>query len=84
MNIYHFISKFQNIGDKDMNKDPFNTIITLVNAMECAIMRETFLKLQEDENSTNEQLVDDATKWNSYLDAYCVLYRKMNKNIPIH
>jgi hypothetical protein len=47
-------------------------------------MRETFLKLQEDENSTNEQLVDDATKWNSYLDAYCVLYRKMNKNIPIH
>jgi hypothetical protein len=67
-----------------MNKDPFNSIITLVNAMECAIMRETFLKLQEDESSTNEQLVDDATKWNSYLDAYCSIYRKMNKNIPVH
>ena len=67
-----------------MNNDPFNTIITLVNAMECSIMRQTFLNLQEDETSTNEQLVDDATKWNSYLDAYCKIYNKINKDIPVH
>jgi hypothetical protein len=67
-----------------MNKDPFNAIITLVNAMECSIMRETFLTLQEDESSTNQQLVDHATKWNSYLDAYCVVQRKLNNNNMIH
>ena len=67
-----------------MNKDPFNTIITLVNAMECSLMRETFLKLQEDETSTNEQLVDDATKWNSYLDAYCKIYNKDRKSTRLN
>lgn len=67
-----------------MNKDPLNSILTLVNGLECSLMRATFLKYQEDENSTNEQLVDDATRWNSYLDAYCTLYRKMNKHIPVH
>jgi hypothetical protein len=67
-----------------MNKDPLSSVITLVNAMECSLMRETFLNLQEDETATNEQLVDDATKWNSYLDAYCAIFRKMNKNIPVH
>jgi hypothetical protein len=67
-----------------MNKNPLNSIVTLVNAMECNIMRETFRKLQEDENSTNEQLVTDATKWNTYLDDYCMFYRKLNDNIPVH
>ena len=52
-----------------MNKDPFNTIITLVNAMECSLMRETFLKLQEDETSTNEQLVDDADRKSTRLNS---------------
>lgn len=67
-----------------MPNDPLNNIITLVNAMECALMRETFLKLQEDESSTNEQLVQDANNWNKYLDLYCLTFRKMNKDIPVH
>jgi len=67
-----------------MDKQSTNTIINLVNSLECTLMRQTFLALQEDENATNEQLVDDATKWNTFLDSYCHLYRKMNPNIPIH
>ena len=67
-----------------MDKQTANSIINLVNSLECTIMRQTFLKLQEDENSTNEQLVDDSMKWNTFLDSYCALYRKINPNIPVH
>jgi hypothetical protein len=67
-----------------MDKQATNTVINLINGLECHLMRQTFLKLQEDENSTNEQLVDDATKWNTFLDSYCALYRKTNPNIPVH
>lgn len=67
-----------------MDKQGFNSVVNLVNGLECHLMRQTFLALQEDENSTNEQLVDDATKWNTFLDSYCSLFRKMNPNIPIH
>lgn len=65
-------------------KNAMNSLVSIVNGLECSLMRQTFLNLQEDENSTNEQLVDDATKWNAYLDAYCVVQRKLNNNDMIH
>jgi len=66
-----------------MDKQVANTVINLVNGLECTLMRQTFLSLQEDENSTNEQLVQDAQNWNKFLDSYCALYRKINTNIPV-
>lgn len=63
-----------------MDKQIANTIIGLVNGLECNLMRETFLKLQEDDEATNEQLVEDSMRWNTYLDAYCAVYNKMNMN----
>jgi hypothetical protein len=65
-------------------KNAMSSLVSIVNGLECSLMRETFLNLQEDESSTNQQLVDDATKWNSYLDAYCVVQRKLNNNNMIH
>jgi len=67
-----------------MDKQVANTIIGLVNGLECNLMRQTFLALQQDENSTNEQLVEDATKWNKYLESYCKVYKEMHKDIPVH
>jgi hypothetical protein len=65
-------------------KNAMNSLVSIVNGLECSLMRQTFLDLQEDETSTNEQLVDDATKWNTYLDAYCAVQRKLNNNNMIH
>jgi hypothetical protein len=65
-------------------KNAMNSLVSIVNGLECTLMRQTFLDLQKDETSTNEQLVDDATKWNTYLDAYCVVQRKLNNNNMIH
>ena len=67
-----------------MDKHFANTIIGLVNGLECNVMRETFLNLQNDKDATNDQLVQDATKWNSYLDSYCKIYKDMNKHIVVH
>ena len=61
-----------------------DTVINLINGFECHLLRQTFLKLQEGEDTTNEQLVDDAVKWNTFLDSYCYLFNKMNPNIPVH
>jgi hypothetical protein len=66
-----------------MDKQVANTVINLINGLECTLMRQTFLELQEDENATNEQLVQDAQNWNKFLDSYCALYRKTNPSIPI-
>ena len=35
------------------NKQVANSIISMVNGLECSLMRQTFLDLQEDENATN-------------------------------
>lgn len=62
-----------------MKNDPISSILCMVNGLECALMRETFLKLQEDENASNEMLVQDAIAWNSYLDIYVKAYNKIHK-----
>lgn len=67
-----------------MDKQTANSIINLVNGLECSLMRKTFLKLQEDENSTNEQLVQDCENFNKYLDMYCLVFKDTHKNIPVH
>ena len=67
-----------------MDKQIVNSLVSIVNGLECSLVRNTFLDLQNDENSTNEQLVQDAVKWNSYLDAYCLVYREIHKDIPVH
>ena len=64
-----------------MSSDPMSNIITLVNGLECALMRQTFLNLQQDENATNEQLVQDSIAWNSYLDLYVKAYNKLHKPV---
>lgn len=66
-----------------MDKQSTNTIINLVNSLECTLMRQTFLALQEDENATNEQLVKDAQSWNKYLDMYCMIYKDIYRDIPV-
>lgn len=59
--------------------DPVITITSLVNGLECALMRQTFLELQNDENASSEILNKDAVSWNKYLDAYVVTYNILNK-----
>lgn len=66
-----------------MNKQATNSVISIVNGIECAVMRQTFLNLQEDENATNEQLVKDAQSWNKYLDMYCMIYKDIYRDIPV-
>lgn len=66
-----------------MNKQTATSVVSLVNGLECMLMRDTFLQLQEDENATNEQLMQDVERWNSYLDSYCLVFREMNKHIPV-
>lgn len=66
-----------------MNKQVANSVISIVNGIECAVMRQTFLNLQEDENATNEQLVKDAQNWNKYLDMYCMIYKDIYRDIPV-
>jgi hypothetical protein len=66
-----------------MDKQVSNTIINLVNGLECDLMRQTFLTLQEDENATNEQLAQDAQNWNKFLDSYCLVFRRTNPHIPV-
>jgi hypothetical protein len=65
-----------------MNKDPVNFVVSIVNGLECYLLRDTFLKLQEDQNATNEQLVADSMKWDSYLASYCRVYDKLYK-LPV-
>jgi hypothetical protein len=62
--------------------NPNKSIVSMINGIECAVMRKTFLELQNDENATNEQLVKDCENWNSYLDIYCSLYNGIHKDIP--
>lgn len=66
-----------------MNKQATNIVISIVNGIECAVMRQTFLNLQEDENATNEQLVKDAQSWNKYLEMYCKIYKDIYRDIPV-
>lgn len=62
---------------------PTDSIVSMVNGIECSLMRQTFLKLQEDENATNEQLVQDCDNWNKYLDTYCKIYKDIYRDIPV-
>lgn len=62
---------------------PTNSIISMINGIECSVMRQTFLALQQDENATNEQLVKDSENWNSYLEIYCTIFCNTHKDIPI-
>lgn len=66
-----------------MNKQVTNSVISIVNGIECSVMRQTFLNLQEDEDATNEQLVKDAQNWNKYLDMYCKIYKDIYRDIPV-
>jgi hypothetical protein len=66
-----------------MDKQVVNSVISMVNGIECSLMRQTFLDLQEDENATNAQLVNDAQNWNKYLDFYCSIYRDIHRDIPV-
>lgn len=63
-------------------QDPMNFVVSIVNGLECYLLRDTFLKLQEDENATNEQLVADSIKWDGYLTSYCRVYDKLYK-LPV-
>ena len=65
------------------NKQVANSIISMVNGLECSLMRQTFLDLQEDEDTTNEQLVKNAQNWNKYLDMYCKIYKDIYRDIPV-
>lgn len=60
--------------------NPINSLVNLVNGLECSLMRDIFLNLQQDESATNEQLVEDSLRWDSYLSAYCAAYNKLNTN----
>lgn len=66
-----------------MDKQVTKSIISMVNGIECSVMRQTFLNLQEDENATNEQLVKDAQNWNKYLEMYCKIYKDIYRDIPV-
>ena len=66
-----------------MDKQVINGVISMINSFDCLHMRQTFLNLQEDENSTNAQLVQDAQNWNAYLDTYCAIYTHLNGNTPV-
>lgn len=59
--------------------DPIINATCLHLGLECALMRQTFLKLQEDENATNEVLMKDVDNWNRYLDAYVIAYNLLRK-----
>lgn len=61
-----------------------NSIVSMANGLECYYLRDLFLTLQEDENSTNEQLITDSLKWNSYLELYCKAHRKLTGNFLVH
>ena len=60
------------------------SLTNLVNGFEMAAMRSIFLELQENENVTNEQLVNDSYGWDKYLHAYCVAYQYVNGKPIIH
>ena len=59
-------------------------LTNLVNGFEMAAMRSFFLNLQEDENATNEQLVNDSYGWDKYLHAYCAAYQYVNGKPIVH
>ncbi len=59
--------------------DPVLTATWLVNGLECALMRQTFLELQKDENASNEVLMKDVKNWEKYLDAYVIAYNIIKK-----
>lgn len=56
-----------------------NTVINILNGIECMVVRSAYLKLQESEAMTNEQYVSDAYTWDSYLSLYISTYNKLNK-----
>ena len=62
---------------------PTDSIASMVNGFQCSLLRQTFLKLQEDENATNEQLVADCEKWDKYLSLYCLAYKDIHRDIPL-
>lgn len=65
------------------NKQVANSIVSMVNGLECSLMRQIFLDLQEDENATNEQLVKDCDNWDKYLSMYCKIYKDIYRDIPV-
>jgi hypothetical protein len=57
------------------------TLTNLVNGLEMYAMRQIFIEKQEDEDTTNEQLVRDSYSWDRYMFAYCAAYQYVNKSI---
>lgn len=67
-----------------MPVDPINNVVTLIAGLECAHMRATYLKFQQLEDSTPEDLERDDISWNTYLDIYCKAYRALWKDTSIN